>query len=110
MVTVMSKPGPKTKAKPATEANEAVDSGDQLLRAFNELRDELVSTLWFLLGNHDDAHDVAQEAFLRCWRTQASVAGIQNVRAWIFRVGLNGVKVLQRGPSRRAVKALLGSE
>ena len=110
MVTVMSKPGPKTKAKPATEAKEAVDSADQLLRAFNELRDELVSTLWFLLGYHDDAHDVAQEAFLRCWRTQDSLAGIQNIRAWIFRVGLNAAKDLQRSAWRRRVKPLLGNE
>jgi DNA-directed RNA polymerase specialized sigma24 family protein len=36
-----------------------------LLHTFNELRDELVSTLWFVLGWQEDAHDVAQEAFLR---------------------------------------------
>jgi RNA polymerase sigma-70 factor (ECF subfamily) len=110
MVTAMSKPGPIAKAKPAKEATEAVDSGDQLLRAFNELRDELVSTLWFLLGNHDDAHDVAQEAFLRCWRTQDSLAEVQNIRAWIFRVGLNAAKDLQRSAWRRRVKPLLGNE
>jgi RNA polymerase sigma-70 factor, ECF subfamily len=81
-----------------------------LLRAFNELRDELVSTLWFVLGNPEDAQDVAQEAFLRCWRTQESLAEVQNLRAWIFRVGLNAAKDLQRSAWRRRVKPLMGAE
>jgi RNA polymerase sigma-70 factor (ECF subfamily) len=80
------------------------------VRTFTELRDELVSTLWFILGNRDDAQDVAQEAFLRCWRAQASLPGVQNLRAWIFRVGLNAAKDLQRSAWRRRVKPLLGGE
>jgi RNA polymerase sigma-70 factor (ECF subfamily) len=81
-----------------------------LLRAFNELRDELVSTLWFVLGNPEDAQDVAQEAFLRCWRTQEGLPEVQNLRAWIFRVGLNAAKDLQRSAWRRRVKPLMGAE
>ena len=49
-------------------------TGEVLLRTFTEIRDELVSTLWFVLGNQEDAQDVAQEAFLRCWRTQEGQA------------------------------------
>jgi RNA polymerase sigma-70 factor (ECF subfamily) len=79
-----------------------------LLRTFTELRDELVSTLCFILGNAEDAQDVAQEVFLRCWRTQESVPGVHNLRAWIFRVGLNAAKDLQRSAWRRRVKPLLG--
>jgi RNA polymerase sigma-70 factor (ECF subfamily) len=84
--------------------------GDILLRTFTALRDELVSTLCFLLGNADDAQDVAQEAFLRCWRTQEGLLDIHNLRAWIFRVGLNAAKDLQRSAWRRRVKPLLGAE
>ena len=61
-----------------------------------ELRDELVSTLWFMLGNADDAQEMAQEVFLRCWRAQASLPGIRDLRAWIFRVGLNAARDIQR--------------
>jgi RNA polymerase sigma-70 factor (ECF subfamily) len=75
-----------------------------LVRAFNEVRAELVSTLFFMLGNHDDAQDVAQEAFLKCWRTQQSLAEVQNIRAWIFRVGMNAAKDLQRNAWRRRAK------
>src|SRR5271166_4196786 len=85
-------------------------TGDVLLRTFAEIRDELVSTLWFVLGNQEDAQDVAQEAFLRCWRTQEGQFEIQNLRAWIFRVGLNAAKDLQRSAWRRRVKPLLGAE
>jgi len=81
-----------------------------LLRTFTDLRDELVSTLAFLLGNMEDAHDVAQDTFLRCWRAQESLPDIQNLRAWIFRVGLNAAKDLQRSAWRRRVKPLLGAD
>jgi RNA polymerase sigma-70 factor (ECF subfamily) len=84
--------------------------GDVLLRTFTELRDDLVSTLCFLLGNPEDAQDVAQEVFLRCWRTQDTLPEVQNLRAWIFRVGLNAAKDLQRSAWRRRVKPLVGAE
>jgi RNA polymerase sigma-70 factor (ECF subfamily) len=80
------------------------------LRTFNDLRDELVSTLWYVVGSVEDAQDLAQEAFLRCWRTQEDVPGIQNLRAWIFRVALNAAKDLQRSAWRRRSKPLVGAE
>ena len=85
-------------------------SAELLLRTFTDLRDELVSTLWYVLGNREDAQDVAQEAFLRCWRTQDGLPEVHNLKAWIFRVGLNAAKDLQRSAWRRRVKPLLGAE
>jgi RNA polymerase sigma-70 factor (ECF subfamily) len=104
----MSRPARSVCAQPKTAA--APESGELLLRTFTDLRDELVSTLCFLLGNAEDAQDVAQEAFLRCWRTQESLPEVQNLRAWIFRVGLNAAKDLQRSAWRRRVKPLLGAD
>jgi RNA polymerase sigma-70 factor (ECF subfamily) len=78
-----------------------------LLRAFNELRDELVSTLLFLLGNREDAQDAAQETFLKCWRTQDGLVAVENLRAWIFRVALNTAKDMQRSAWRRRSRPLL---
>src|SRR5436309_2266819 len=83
---------------------------DVLLRTFNDVRTELVSTLWYVLGNQEDAKDAAQEAFLRCWRTLESIADVQNLRAWIFRVGLNVAKDLHRSAWKRRVKPLVGAE
>ena len=78
--------------------------------AFNALRDELVSTLMFLLGNRDDAQDAAQEAFLKCWRARTGLPDVQNLRAWIFRVGLNAAKDMQRSAWHRRSRPLLGEE
>ena len=83
---------------------------NSLVDLFNRIRDELVSTLWYMLGTQDDAQDIAQEAFLRCWRTQEGLPEVQNLRAWIFRVGLNAARDLQRSAWRRRVKPLLGDE
>jgi RNA polymerase sigma-70 factor (ECF subfamily) len=73
---------------------------------FNEIRDELVSTLLYILGNADDAHDAAQEAFLKCWRSRSSLPDVQNLRAWIFRIGLNAAKDYQRSAWKRKSRPL----
>ncbi len=106
----MSKSVSSIPGGPVADAVGAPPPGEVLLRTFTELRDELVSTLWFVLGNRDDAQDIAQEVFLRCWRTQEGVKDIRDLRAWIFRVGLNAAKDLQRSAWRRRVKPLLGED
>jgi RNA polymerase sigma-70 factor (ECF subfamily) len=106
----MSKPAASVCIQPSTGSAEAPPAAEVLLRTFNGLRDELVSTLWFVLGSQEDAQDVAQEAFLRCWRTQENLPDIINLRAWIFRVGLNAAKDLQRSAWRRKVKPFLGTD
>jgi RNA polymerase sigma-70 factor (ECF subfamily) len=97
-------------ARPTPDAAPDESPGDLLLRIFNAVRDELVSTLWFVLGNPEDAQDVAQEVFLRCWRTQECIPEVKNLRAWIFRVGLNAAKDVQRSAWRRRVKPLVGAD
>ncbi len=106
----MSKPVAASSGGPATVSTGALSPAEVLLRTFTELRDELLSTLWFLLGNQEDAQDIAQEVFLRCWRAQESLSDVRDLRAWIFRVGLNAAKDLQRSAWRRKVKPLLGEE
>lgn len=81
-----------------------------VVAAFTALRDELVSTLVYVLGNRDDALDAAQEAFLKCWRARDTAASVQNIRAWIFRVGLNTAKDMQRSAWSRRVKPLVAEE
>jgi len=104
----MSKTVAQVSGAPATGSAGGVLPTELLLRTFTELRDELVSTLWFILGNAEDAQDIAQEAFLRCWRTQHNLPEIRDLRAWIFRVGLNAAEDLRRSAGRRRVKPLVG--
>ncbi len=107
------RPAGRPTGQPVDQASapaEALTLGQALLRTFNDLRDELVSTLWFLLGNRDDAQDAAQEAFLKCWRAQESLPAVQNLRAWIFRVGLNAAKDMQRSAWHRKARPLSEGE
>ena len=87
-----------------------MDTDQDFVRAFNGMRTELVSTLFFVLGNHDDAQDVAQEVFIKCWRTRTGLTDVKNLRAWIFRVGLNAAKDLQRSAWNRRAKPFMGEE
>jgi RNA polymerase sigma-70 factor (ECF subfamily) len=95
---------------PAESVPEAIALEEALVRAFNEMRDELLSTLWFVLGNRDDAQEIAQEVFLRCWRTRHTMGDVRDLRAWIFRCGLNAARDVQRSAWRRRVKPLLGED
>jgi RNA polymerase sigma-70 factor (ECF subfamily) len=74
--------------------------------AFNELRPELIAAFHFSLGNFEDAQDAVQETFLKCWRSRASIDRVRNLRAWIFRVGWNSAKDLQRNAFRRRARPL----
>jgi RNA polymerase sigma-70 factor (ECF subfamily) len=81
-------------------------AGERLEQAFAAARPELVRNLARLLGNPEDAQDVAQEAFLKCWRTRGQAAQVRDLRAWIFRVGLNAARDLRRNGWRRRWRPL----
>lgn len=118
----MAKSGPSSSKRPASgsppesgpSANGPVpvtpppqlDGGEAIETLFSQIRDELVSTLMYLLGNADDAQDAAQEAFLKCWRARHTIGDVQNLRAWIFRVGLNAAKDFQRSAWNRRSRPL----
>ena len=91
-------------------ANGVLDAGERLVRAFGEMRDELLSTLLFVLGNREDAQDAAQDAFVKCWAAREQVCDIVNLRAWIFRVSFNTAKDVQRSAWKRRMKPLSGEE
>jgi len=81
-------------------------AGETLVRAFNELRDELLSAMIFVLGNQEDAKDAAQEAFVKCWNAREQLGGIRNLRAWIFRVCFNTAKDMRRSAWHRKSRPL----
>jgi RNA polymerase sigma-70 factor, ECF subfamily len=81
-------------------------SEEKLVRTFNELKDELISTLVFVLGNREDAKDAAQDAFIKCWNAREQLPQVINLRAWIFRVCFNTAKDMQRSAWNRRAKPL----
>src|SRR5262249_43251403 len=106
----MNKLGANLSGPAVAGSNGMLSAEETLGRAFHDFRDELVSTLMFLLGNREDAQDAAQDAFLKCWRNRATLGEIQNLRAWIFRVGLNTAKDMQRSAWARRAKPMVGEE
>ncbi len=104
----MAKLDEHVSARPEGAANGAPSPGDLLVRAFNDLRDELISTLLFVLGNKDDAQDAAQDVFIKCWGARDQLHQVVNLRAWIFRVGFNTAKDMQRSAWNRRSRPLRG--
>ena len=92
------------------ETNGRSSRAEDMVRLFNEIRDELISTLLFVLGNKDDAQDAAQDVFIKCWGARDQLHQVVNLRAWIFRVGFNTAKDMQRSAWNRRVKPLVGEE
>jgi RNA polymerase sigma-70 factor (ECF subfamily) len=86
--------------EPTTAAEEG------LVDAFNQVRDELFSRLYFMLGHYEDAQDALQVAFLHCWQARAGLPQLRNVRAWIWRVSLNAGRDLRDQVWRRRARPL----
>jgi len=81
--------------------------GAELLEeAFAQHQGELLGTLFYLVGNLEDARDALQEAFIKCWRHQAKVVEVENLKAWIFRVALNAGRDIRETAWRRKREGL----
>ena len=83
-----------------------VDSERDLVRAFDEARDELFGKLYRMLGNYQDTQDALQIAFLKCWRARARLPELESLRGWIWRVAINAGRDLRDLVWRRRAKPL----
>jgi RNA polymerase sigma-70 factor (ECF subfamily) len=92
----------------ADEAAEGASArGSALLEAaFARYQAELLGTLYYLVGNLEDARDALQEAFIKCWRHQEEVSRVENLKAWIFRVALNAGRDIRETAWRRKRQGL----
>ena len=81
----------KTSALSAASVVERAKTGD--LAAFEELIDchqrKVLSTAWRMLGNREDAHDAAQEVFLRVHKYLSAFRSDQDFGAWLYRIVVN---------------------
>jgi RNA polymerase sigma-70 factor (ECF subfamily) len=67
-------------------------------RLFAEYERPLLNYLYRLLGDAALAEDLTQETFTRAWNARRSLPGVQNPRAWLYRIATN----LARDHIRRA--------
>jgi RNA polymerase sigma factor (sigma-70 family) len=66
----------------------------------------LYRTLYFVTGDRSAAADLMQDAFLKLWERWDAIASIEDPRAYLFRVALNGSRMRTRA-ARRAARRIL---
>ena len=59
---------------------------DNLVRRYQE---RIYSTVYHMTGNHEDANDLAQEAFIKAYRALKSFKGESSFFTWIYRIAVN---------------------
>lgn len=100
----MSNPIAQAHPQPPSDAGlmERVRGGDR--DAFAELvdrhKDAVVNYLTRLTGDRDRAEDLAQESFLRLWRSAGSYVEQGFLRAFLFRIATNLVRTEERREKR----------
>ena len=97
-----------TVESPATEPCTA-DKG-VLEDAFARYQSELLGTLYYFVGNMEDARDAFQETFVKCWRHREEVREIHNLKAWIFRIALNAGRDIRTTAWRRRRQPMSSEE
>jgi RNA polymerase sigma-70 factor (ECF subfamily) len=75
---------------------ERVEAGAHFHTFVEEEHDRLFKALYFVIGNREDAEDVAQEAFLRLWERWDRIETIEDPTAYLFRVALNAFRMRRR--------------
>ncbi len=83
---------------------QALKQGDE--EAFGRLVSEnsrmLYSIAYRMVGNHDDADEIAQETFVRVFRKIRWFRGKSSLRSWMVRIAINLAKNHLRNKSRFA--------
>lgn len=76
------------------------DSEAALRRLLRDYQEPLYWHIRRMVGNHEDAQDALQEAFVRVYRNLDSLKNASSERAWIFRIATNEALRLieQRAP------------
>jgi RNA polymerase sigma-70 factor, ECF subfamily len=89
-----------------TSAAERSSCSDALEDAFVCYQSELLGLLYHLVGNMEDARDALQETFVKCWRHREQVPGLDNLKAWVFRIALNTARDVRQTAWRRRKRPL----
>lgn len=89
---------------------QSVQSGDQ--RAFGRLIDQCGQYVYALTlkmtGNSDDAHDVAQECFVKVWQKIRSYNSSYKFTTWLYKIAMNASldKLRKTARDRRVFRTL----
>ena len=59
---------------------------DQLVHQFQE---RIYGLCYHMTSNHEDAHDLAQDTFVKAWQALKSFKGDSSFYTWIYRIAVN---------------------
>lgn len=66
-----------------------MDAAEDFAARADAHRRELLVHCYRLTGSFDEAEDLVQETLLRAWRARDTLAGDDNLRAWLYRIATN---------------------
>ncbi len=76
------------------------------LNAFDRImalyQDMVYGLSYRLMGNYDDANDLAQEVFIACYRKIGQFRGESRLQTWLYRIVMNMAKNAWKHRQRRA--------
>ena len=112
MIGLLATPPPVTEIGPANQDERQLIRGarqgdltayDELVRRYQE---RLYSTIYHMTSNHEDAHDLAQEAFIKAYRSLSSFKGDSSFFTWVYRIAVNKTLNFLKYRKRRAHMSL----
>jgi RNA polymerase sigma-70 factor (ECF subfamily) len=59
---------------------------DDLVRRYQE---RIYATVYHMTSNHEDANDLAQEAFIKAYHALRSFKGGSSFYTWVYRIAVN---------------------
>jgi RNA polymerase sigma-70 factor (ECF subfamily) len=59
---------------------------DELVRRYQE---RIYATVYHMTANHEDANDIAQEAFIKAYQALKSFKGGSSFYTWVYRIAVN---------------------
>jgi RNA polymerase sigma factor (sigma-70 family) len=91
---------PPTEATARTPADELAEVRSLVRRAqqadldaFNELvcrhQERIYGLCYHMTSNHEDAHDLAQESFIKAWQALRNFKGDASFYTWVYRIAVN---------------------
>ena len=63
-----------------------LEAFDELIRRYQE---RIYATVYHMTSNHDDANDLAQEAFIKAFHALKSFKGDSSFFTWVYRIAIN---------------------
>jgi RNA polymerase sigma-70 factor (ECF subfamily) len=66
--------------------SEDIEAYDQLVRRYQE---RVYATVYHMTSNHEDAHDLVQETFIKAFRALKSFKGDSSFYTWVYRIAVN---------------------